>query len=94
MAVRGDAKVTTDHEFIRDWIERRGGSPAALPRASGSLRIDFGTTRPRRTPIGWDEFFDWFERNQLAFQYGDGDVSARLIDRASVVKPPSRRRRR
>jgi hypothetical protein len=98
MAARGDAKVTTDHEFIRDWFERRGGCPAARPRARGgsTVRIEFRDTAGQRAvvPIEWDEFFDWFERNKLAFQYKEDRDSARFIDRASVVRPRLQRPRR
>jgi len=98
MAARGDAKVTTDHEFIRDWVERRGGCPTAARRTRGTpvVQIDYRGTSGGRTlvPMGWDEFFDWFERNKLAFQYsGRGGSRAKFIDRASVITPRSARRR-
>jgi hypothetical protein len=97
MAARTDAKVTTDHEFIRDWVERRGGAPAASPRTRGAVvQIEYPGTSARQplVPIGWDEFFDWFERNELAFQYRNGRASAKFIARATVMAPRPRRRAR
>jgi hypothetical protein len=93
MAARGDAKITTDHEFIRDWVERRGGVPAAARRRRGgtAVQIEYRGTPARQplVPIAWDEFFDWFERNGLAFQYKDGGprTTGKFIDRASVTAP-------
>jgi hypothetical protein len=31
----GAAKVTTDHDFIRKWVEERGGKPAAVKQSGG-----------------------------------------------------------
>ena len=97
MAARGDAKVTTDHEFIRDWVERRGGTPATTRRARGTsaVQIEYRGVPGRRAlvPIGWDEFFDWFEKNKLAFAYEDGRARAKFIARASVIAPRPRKRR-
>jgi hypothetical protein len=102
MAQRGSgAKVTADHEFIRDWVERRGGCPAAVKRprqGAAALKIEYpAQSRAGRmvSSISWDEFFDRFEQHKLAFQYQDtsrGLGSWKLIERASLV--PERRRRR
>jgi hypothetical protein len=74
----GAAKVTTDHDFIRRWVEQRGGCPATVKRTSrggdpGLLRIDYPGFSGATTlvPISWDEFFDKFEDNNLAFLYQD-----------------------
>lgn len=64
-----EATTTTDHDEIRKWIEDRQGHPAKV-RTSGSggiLRIDFGEPEEELDPIDWDEFFDIFEKNNLAF---------------------------
>jgi hypothetical protein len=36
-----DRHVTTDHDEIRRWVEKRGGRPAAPGGSAGILRIDF-----------------------------------------------------
>jgi hypothetical protein len=86
-----EAKVTTDHEEIRKWVEERGGLPARV-KGTGVLRIDYPGFSGEDTlePITWDEFFKAFEENNLAFLYQeetkDGSESrfSKLIDRGSV----------
>lgn len=73
------SKQTTDHDTIRRWVEERGGRPARVTGTGGDgdlglLRIDY----PGRgdddslEAIGWDECFEAFEANGLAFVYQDG----------------------
>jgi hypothetical protein len=72
----GASKKTTDHETIRRWAEERGGRPARV-RDTGSgddpgvLRIDFNEPDERLEQIPWDEFFQKFEEQRLAFLYQD-----------------------
>jgi hypothetical protein len=64
-----EATATTDHDAIRRWAEERDGKPAVV-RTSGKggiLRIDFGEPEESLEPIAWDEFFQIFEDNDLAF---------------------------
>ena len=100
----GESKVTTDHDQIRKWVEERGGWPASVKGTGkggkpGVLRIDFpgysGTDTLER--ISWEEFFDAFEKNNLAFLYQD-EVSSgkqsrfsKLIDRDSAEESRSAR---
>ena len=68
-----NSHTTTDHEAIRQWVEARGGKPAHV-RSTGSgggglLRIEFDDSEDDLEPISWDEFFDAFEENDLAFLY-------------------------
>jgi hypothetical protein len=68
-----EAITTTDHDEIRKWIEARQGHPAKV-RTSGSggiLRIDFGEPEEELDRIDWEEFFDIFEKNKLAFLHQD-----------------------
>jgi hemerythrin superfamily protein len=73
------AKSTTDHNIIKKWVEKRGGTPARVKGTGtdaddpGILRIDFPGFSGEDTlePIAWDEFFDAFEANELAFLYQD-----------------------
>jgi hypothetical protein len=74
----GESKVTTDHEAIRRWVESHGGRPARVKDTGhgddpGILRIDFPGDGDDEglEPISWDEWFEWFDRNGLAFVYQD-----------------------
>jgi hypothetical protein len=72
------AQRTTDHKTIRRWVEDRGGHPATVSRTveddePGILRIDFPGYSGEQSlePIDWDDFFEKFEENELAFLYQD-----------------------
>lgn len=87
------AVTTTDHDTIRRWVEERGGHPACVRGTGGKndpglLRIDFPgfSGEGKLEEITWDEFFQSFEKNNLAFLY-ERDKNSRfskLIDRASA----------
>src|SRR5690349_12079837 len=70
-----EAQVTTDHDEIRRWVEERGGRPAQVKGTerggSALLRIDYPGFSGEDTlePIEWDEFFEIFDENNLAFLY-------------------------
>ena len=94
-----EAKTTTDHEEIKRWVEERGGHPArvkgtAVKGSSGVLLIDYPGYTGTQTleNISWDEFFQGFEENKLAFLYQDetqaGEESrfSKLVDRDSGKK--------
>jgi hypothetical protein len=70
------AKTTTDHDEIRKWVEERGGKPAAVKGTGG--KKDPGIIRVRfpgygddsaLKDISWEEFFQKFDENELAFLY-------------------------
>lgn len=101
-----NAKVTTDHRLIRQWVEARGGHPATVKRTKrgddpGILRIDYPgySGEQELEPIDWDEFFDKFEASGLAFVYqdktADGKLSrfSKLVSRDSVFESESRKRK-
>src|ERR1051325_8043411 len=76
------AKAITDHDEIRRWVEERGGHPARVKRTGrgsypGGLRIDYPGYSGEDTleAIEWDEFFEWFDRDKLAFLASEGDES-------------------
>jgi hypothetical protein len=90
----GESKTTTDHETIRRWVEERVGRPARVKETGsngdpGILRIDY----PGRgdddalEEISWEDFFEAFEENNLAFLYqeetADGEESrfSKLVNR-------------
>jgi len=73
------AKTTTDHDEIRRWVEERGGHPATVKRTMGKghtpglLRIDYPGFSGEESleEITWNEFFDKFDHEELAFLYQD-----------------------
>lgn len=92
-----EAKQTTDHNEIRNWVEERGGRPARVKNTDkddggGLLRIDYPgfSGEDSLEEITWTEFFEAFEENNLAFLYQDetkdGKESrfSKLIDRDST----------
>jgi hypothetical protein len=94
-----NSNVTSNHETIREWVEERGGHPARVKgtKKSGSigvLRIDYPGYSGEETlePITWEQFFEAFDSNNLAFLYQDetkdGKQSrfSKLIDRNSTEK--------
>ncbi len=96
------AKVTTDHEEIKKWAEKRGGHPARVKGTgngdAGLLRIDFDEGEPdtRLEQISWEEFFAKFDEKDLAFLYQEskGKQTSRfnkLVSKKSVEEKESGR---
>jgi|SRR6185503_18577326 len=79
------ATTTTDHDEIRQWVEKHGGHPAIVKdtadngRRGAMIRIDFddpdGSKDAGLKRVGWDEFFEIFDNNDLAFLHQDVDDS-------------------
>jgi hypothetical protein len=68
------AKTTTDHTTIRKWAEKRGGVPSSVAgtgkkHEAGILRLDFAPKDKELDKISWDDFFEKFEKEKLAFLY-------------------------
>ena len=93
------AKLTINHDEIRQWVEKRGGKPAHVKATGengdpGILRLEFpGTPNSKDEslePISWDEWFKKFDEQNLAFVYqertADGQLSYfnKLVSRESV----------
>jgi hypothetical protein len=87
------AQATTDHQVIRRWIEAHGGHPSVVrategrrPGSAGLLRVDFDEPEESLETIGWDDFFDTFDSNDLAFLYQDEEQSRfhKFVKRDSV----------
>ena len=79
-------KLTADHAEIRRWVEEHGGNPGLVEAGDGRerLAVTFDAEDARR--VSWDEFFERFDRESLAFAYDpDGNVegvrSAKLVSR-------------
>jgi hypothetical protein len=79
-------KLTADHGEIRRWVEAQGGCPGLVPTGSGRDRLAVAFDPAECAPLSWDDFFDRFEREGLAFAYspdanGEGIRSAKLVSR-------------
>ena len=93
-----ESKTTTDHEEIRSWVEERDGHPAQVKGTekggSALLRIDYPgfSGEDRLEEISWDEFFEIFDENNLAFLYQekteDGGLSrfSKFVNRSNAEK--------
>lgn len=69
------SETTTDHNTIRQWVEKRNGRPAVVKGTEskdgeGILRIEF-RHGDKLEDIDWETFFDTFEDRKLAFLYQD-----------------------
>ncbi len=74
------ASQTTDHDEIRRWIEHRKGTPSRVRDSGdgGILRIDFGDPEEALEAIDWEEFFQIFEKSDLAFLHQDKTADGKL----------------
>jgi predicted metal-dependent phosphoesterase TrpH len=98
--------ATTDHDEIRRWVESRKGHPAVVKsthrngQEGGLLRIDFDPPEDSLERIEWEEFFDTFDDNGLAFLYQEETASGgksrfnKFVSRDSVDAEPTSGRRR
>ena len=84
------AEKTVDHQTIKSWVEKRGGRPARVSATArdeghdggGILRIDFQEPDESLEEISWEEFFEIFEQNRLAFLHQDttsGGKTSRFV---------------
>lgn len=89
-----ESRTTTDHEEIQQWVEARDGHPAIVKGTekggSALLRIDYPgfSGEDKLEEIEWDEFFQIFDENKLAFLYQekteDGGLSrfSKFVERS------------
>jgi hypothetical protein len=92
---KSETRTTTDHDEIRRWVEEHGGKPAVVRGTrdagggGGVLRIDFpgGAGEDQLEHVSWDEWFEIFDRNDLAFLYqerrsgGEDSTFFKLVSR-------------
>src|SRR3954464_2170272 len=93
---RSSSNVTVNHDEIRRWVEERGGRPACVKATESGdsclLRIDYPGFGGEESlePIEWDEFFETFDKEKLAFLYqentkgGSPSRFSKLISRDST----------
>ena len=102
----GKATTTIDHDEIRAWVEARGGRPARVKGTAagddlGILTIDFPESAGHDAleHVLWEEWFDAFEENGLAFlaheETRDGELSRfnKLVNRDEEDDDPETIRR-
>jgi hypothetical protein len=77
-----ESKSTTDHDEIRRWVEEHDGKPVTVRGTASSggpgvLRIDFpgGAGDDALEEISWEDWFDKFDENDLAFLYQEHKAS-------------------
>lgn len=83
------AKTTTNHDEIRQFIESRGGKPAVVRGTSDTggqavLKIDLMGDERLEHP-GWDEFFQLFDKNNLALRYKENSVEGKSANMFEFV---------
>jgi hypothetical protein len=87
------ARITIDHDEIRDWAEERGAWPAHVVGTGrrgdiGLLRLDFPgySGEGRLEEISWDEFFEKFDDANLAFLYQEETSSGERSNFNKLVR--------
>jgi hypothetical protein len=94
-----EAKITTDHDEIREWAEARGGRPAVVHATHGKggtgiIRLEFpdapNANDDALDEIEWDEWFEKFDESNLALLYqeetarGDKSNFNKLVGRETA----------
>lgn len=87
------SKTTTDHDTIRRWAEKRGAVPSTVSRTRsakdvGVIRLDFPgfSGEGSLEQISWDQFFDKFDSEGLAFVYQDKTAAGKTSSFNRFVK--------
>lgn len=87
------SRTTQDHEVIRKWAEERGGKPSHVKSTGsgedvGILRIDFPgySGAGSLEQIGWDEWFEKFDENNLALLYEEETAGGERSNFNKIVK--------
>ena len=80
------AIAETDHQTIRRWAEENGARPSRIKGTGGGedpgmLRLDFDEEHDQLQEITWDEWFDAFERNQLAILLSEETRFNKIVSR-------------
>jgi len=87
-----ESKTTTDHEEIKGWAEARKGKPAIKEKGTAQESLTISFPGGKEENITWEEFFDKFEANKLAFLYQDETAAGkqsrffRFVNRETVSK--------
>jgi hypothetical protein len=84
--------ITVDHDVIRSWARARGARPTLSEGMSrpSPLFLDIGPPDAGHVEVNWSDFFEEFERDNVAFYYRDTDPAGAhddlhgFISRAAV----------
>ena len=88
--------TTQDHDFIREWAEKRGGKPAEVAStetegAPGILRLEFpgapNANDDALKEISWDDFFQKFDESGLEFLYQEETAEGELSNFNKLIYP-------
>jgi hypothetical protein len=80
---------------IRKWAESKGGKPAAVDRTHqggdvGIIRIMFPEARRSEheslVEITWDEFFEEFDKRELALVYDEKNMFNKIVGRDTAAR--------
>ena len=73
---------TIDHDVIRSWAQARGARPSQSDGMSrpAPLFFDLGPLDAGHVEIDWADFFQEFERDNVAFYYRDMDPAGEHDD--------------
>ena len=77
-------RLTADHAEIRRWVEDHGGCPGLVAVGDGRERLAVTFDPDSCRPLSWDEFFERFDRESLAFAYNP-DANGEAVDSAKLV---------
>jgi hypothetical protein len=87
--------ATTNHDEIRNWVESKGGRPAAVDRThrsggTGIIRLMFPNNpqseHQHLVEISWGEFFDQFDRSGLALIYEEDSLFSKIVGRDTLER--------
>lgn len=91
MVASTSSRITTDHDAIRCWAEERGAKPVEVARGHdddpGTVRLEFPGSRDNSLrEIGWDEWFQKFDRSQLALLYQEQTANGEHSSFCQIVR--------
>ncbi len=90
------SNTTRDHDFIREWAEKRGGKPAEVAStetegAPGILRLEFpdapNANDDALKEISWDDFFAKFDESGLELLYQEETAEGEQSNFNKLIYP-------